>query len=346
MMLNEMLNRPIKSTNISIFVPHLGCPHRCSFCDQKSISGQQKAPSPEEAYALLEEQAPHLAERGMTAQIAFFGGSFTAIPRGYMTELLIAAKTAMERFSVYTGMRCSTRPDCIDGEILALLKEYGMTAIELGAQSMSDDVLRLNERGHTADDVRRAARLIRENGFELGLQMMTGLYGDTREKSLYTADEFVKLQPKTVRIYPTVILKNTRLGELFASGVYRSFSFEETVELCAELLGKFAENDIRVIRMGLHASADVEREMLGGVYHPSFREIVESRILRDELFERLKALPKGDYTVFTDGKNLSRLIGQKRGNIVWFAQRGYDVKVKEMTGKYLEIEDNECFLKR
>ncbi len=330
----------MKRTNISIFVPHLGCSHRCSFCDQKSISGQQKAPSPEEVYALLEEQAPNLAKKGMTAQIAFFGGSFTAIPREYMTELLSAAKKAMERFPAYTGIRCSTRPDCIDGEILALLKEYKMTAIELGAQSMSDDVLRLNERGHTAEDVRRAALLIRENGFELGLQMMTGLYGDTPEKSLYTADEFVKLQPKTVRIYPTVILKNTRLGELFLSGEYKSFSFDETVELCAKLLRKFTENDIRVIRMGLHASRDVEREMLGGVYHASFCEIVESRVFRGELFGRLKALPKGDYTVFTDGKNISKVIGQKRCNIIWLAERGYDVKVKETTGKYLEIEGN------
>ena len=330
----------MKRTNISIFVPHLGCPHRCSFCDQKSISGQQKAPSAEEVYALLEEQTPNLAEKGMTAQIAFFGGSFTAIPREYMTELLSAANKAMERFPAYTGIRCSTRPDCIDGEILALLKEYKMTAIELGAQSMSDDVLRLNERGHTAEDVRRAALLIRENGIELGLQMMTGLYGDTPEKSLYTADEFVKLQPKTVRIYPTVILKNTRLGELFSSGEYRSFSFDETVELCAKLLRKFTENDIRVIRMGLHASRGVEREMLGGVYHASFCEIVESRVFRGELFERLKALPKGDYTVFTDGKNISKIIGQKRCNIIWFAERGYDVKVKETTGKYLEIEGN------
>lgn len=329
-----------KHANISIFVPHIGCPNRCSFCDQRSITGSHRAPTADDVISAVRLAVTSKNYSPENTEIAFFGGSFTAIPRGYMTELLRASKAAMERFPAYTGLRCSTRPDCIDEEILALLKKYGMTAIELGAQSMSDDVLRLNERGHTAEDVRRAARLIRENGFELGLQMMTGLYGDTHEKSLYTADEFVKLQPKTVRIYPTVILKNTRLGELFASGEYRSFSFEETVELCAELLGKFAENDIRVIRMGLHASADVEREMLGGVYHPSFREIVESRILRDELFERLKALPNGDYTVFTDGKNLSRLIGQKRGNIVWFAERGYDVKVKVKSGEYLKIEDN------
>ena len=257
-----------------------------------------------------------------------------------MTELLSVAKRAVERFDVYTGIRCSTRPDCIDEEILGLLKMYGMTAIELGAQSMSDEVLAANERGHTAEDIEKAARLIRENGFELGLQMMTGLYKDAPEKSLYTAEKFIEMRPETVRIYPTVILKNTRLGELFESGDYTSFSFEETVELCATLLRKFEQNDIRVIRMGLHASDDVEREMLGGVYHPSFREIVESRLMLNDLSELLKPLPKGDYTVFTDGKNLSKLIGQKRGNLEKLREMGYRIKVKEKSGVYLEIEES------
>lgn len=314
--------------------------HRCSFCDQRSISGTKKAPSPEKVFAVLEEQAPRLSEKGMTAQIAFFGGSFTAIPREYMTELLRAAKRAVERFPVYTGIRCSTRPDCIDEEILAVLKSYGMTAIELGAQSMSNEVLAANERGHTAEDVEKAARLIRENGFELGLQMMTGLYKDTPEKSLYTAEKFIEMRPDTVRIYPTVILKNTGLGELFERGVYTSFSFEETVELCAVLLRKFEQNNIRVIRMGLHASEEVEREMLGGVYHPSFREIVESRLMLNDLTERLKPLSGRDYTVFTDRKNLSKLIGQKRGNLEKLGEMGYRIKVKEKSGAYLEIEES------
>lgn len=318
----------------------MGCPQRCSFCDQKSISGTKKAPAPEEVFAVLEEQAPRLSEKGMTAQIAFFGGSFTAIPRDYMTELLSVAKRAVERFSVYSGIRCSTRPDCIDEEVLAVLKSYGMTAIELGAQSMSDEVLAANERGHTAEDVRKAARIIRESGIELGLQMMTGLYKDTPEKSLYTAEKFIEMRPEIVRIYPTVILKNTRLGELFERGVYTSFSFEETVELCAKLLRKFEQNDIRVIRMGLHASDEVEREMLGGVYHPSFREIVESRLMLNDLTKLLKPLPKRDYTVFTDKKNLSKLIGQKRGNLEKLREMGYRIKVKEKSGVYLEIEES------
>lgn len=328
----------MKKTNISIFVPHAGCPHRCSFCDQKSISGKEKAPDPQQVFSLLEQQSSHLEGMGISAEIAFFGGSFTAIPRGYMQSLLEAANSAIERFPCYTGIRCSTRPDCISGEILELLTRYGVTAVELGAQSMDDAVLKANDRGHTADDVRRASELIKNSSIELGLQMMTGLYKDSEQAVLKTAREFVKLAPKTVRVYPTVILKNTRLGELFERGEYQSFSFEKTVEICARLLKIFEENNISVIRMGLHASKDVEREMLGGVYHPSFREIVESKQLLWELEELLSTLPKGDHTVFTDKKNISRVIGQNHGNIKKLSEQGYTIKVKERAGARLEID--------
>lgn len=309
----------------------------CSFCDQRSISGERSAPTAEQVRAVLEEQAAHLAERGMSAEIAFFGGSFTAIPRAYMLELLDTARAAVERFSVYSGIRCSTRPDCVDEEIVDILKRYGVTAVELGAQSMNEEVLIANDRGHTAEDVRKAAALIKQSGIELGLQMMTGLYKDTPERCLRTADEFIKLAPKTVRIYPTVILKKTRLGELFESGEYGSFSFDETVDLCAELLQKFERNGIRVIRLGLHASPGVEREMLGGVYHPALREIVESRIVLKELTERLSAFPKGDYTIYTDKKKISRTVGQKRGNVRILSESGYNIDVREREGAVLDI---------
>lgn len=309
----------------------------CSFCDQRSITGEQSAPTAEQVRALLEEQAEHLAQIEIAAEIAFFGGSFTAIPRGYMLELLDTAKAAVERFSCYTGIRCSTRPDCINEEVVGILKRYGVTAVELGAQSMSDEVLLANDRGHTAEDVRRASALIKQSGIELGLQMMTGLYKDTPERCLETADEFIMLAPKTVRIYPTVILKKTRLGELFERGEYRSFSFNETVDLCAELLQKFELNSIRVIRLGLHASTDVEREMLGGVYHPALREIVESRIVLSKLAERLSAFPKGDYTIFTDKKKISRTVGQKRENVRRLSALGYNIDVREREGAVLDI---------
>lgn len=310
----------------------------CSFCDQRSISGEKSAPSAEQVRAVVEEQAAHLAETGTTAEIAFFGGSFTAIPRGYMLELLDTARAAVKRFPCYTGIRCSTRPDCVDGEIVDILKSYGVTAVELGAQSMNDEVLLANDRGHTAEDVRKAAALIKQSGIELGLQMMTGLYKDTPERCLETADEFIKLSPETVRIYPTVILKNTRLGELFLRGEYRSFSFDETVELCAGLLRKFTENDIRVIRLGLHASPDVERDMLGGVYHPAFREIVESRIFLNDMKSRLAELEKGRYLIYTDPKNISKAKGQKKRNIKVLAELGYEIDIFPLDGEYLLIK--------
>ncbi len=327
----------MRRTNISIFVPHAGCPHLCSFCDQKTISGSVKAPDAGEVFELLKEQAPHLEERGMTAEIAFFGGSFTAIERGYMESLLTAADRAMNKFPVYTGIRCSTRPDCVDEKIVNVLKKYGVTAVELGAQSMSDEVLSANERGHTAEDVRRASRLVRENGIELGLQMMTGLYRDTSENCLYTADEFIKLRPKTVRIYPTVILKNTKLGGLFESGEYKSFSFEETVDLCAKLHRKFTENGVRIIRMGLHASTEIERDMLGGVYHPALREIVESRIFLEDLKVQLLGVKRGKHLVYTDPKNISKAVGQKKSNINALAELGYEIEFKPRPGVYIWV---------
>lgn len=329
--------KPTKKTNISVFIPHAGCSHLCSFCDQRAISGSAKAPDAAEVYELLKTQAPHLEERRTTAEIAFFGGSFTAIDRGYMESLLTAAARAVKKFPVYTGIRCSTRPDCVDEKIAGVLKEYGVTAVELGAQSMSDEVLEANDRGHTADDVRKAAEIIRSRKIELGLQMMTGLYRDDPEKCLYTAEEIIKLRPATVRIYPTVILKNTRLGELFQSGEYKSFSFEETVDLCARLLRKFTEKGVRVIRMGLHASPDVERDMLGGIYHPALREIVESRIFREDLTAQLLRFPKGKYLVYTDPKNLSKAIGQKRSNIEALAELGYEIEFKPKPGVYIWV---------
>lgn len=328
----------MKRTNISVFIPHIGCPHRCSFCDQRSISGAAHAPSADEVRELLDGQASHLAERDMQAEIAYFGGSFTAVPRDYMISLLECAAEAVRRYpEVYCGIRCSTRPDCIDEEIIAILKRYGMTAVELGAQSMSDKVLQANERGHSAEDVRRASRLIRESGISLGLQMMTGLYRDSEEAVRLTCREFIALKPDTVRIYPTVILKHTRLGRLFESGEYRSFGFEQTVDLCAELLREFESAGIRVIRMGLHASPEVESEMLGGVYHPAFREIVESRLFLNDMKRELLTREKGNYMIYTDSRNISRAVGQKRGNIAALRELGYVVQIKPLDGAYIEV---------
>ncbi|MCM1297940.1 MAG: radical SAM protein [Firmicutes bacterium] len=329
----------MRQTNLSIFIPHKGCPNTCSFCNQRFISGSEKAPSPEEVTAILAAQVSFLERAHLQAEIAFFGGSFTAVDRDYRNSLLYAASQYVKEFPhLYGGIRCSTRPDCIDGEILEELKLYGMTAVELGAQSMNDGVLSANLRGHTAEDVRRASRLIKAYGMELGLQMMTGLYGDKPEYCMDTAREFAALKADTVRIYPTVILKGTMLDGLREKGLYKSFSFDETVELCADLLEFFKAENIPVIRLGLHASETVESAMTGGVYHPALGEIAESAVMRRQMEKLMDELGGSKFIIYTDKKNMSLVSGHKGINREILLNKGKTFKIKEKQGCYLEME--------
>lgn len=329
----------MKQTNLSIFIPHKGCPNTCSFCNQRFISGSGRAPSPDEVRAILAGQVNILAQSGLKAEIAFFGGSFTAVDKEYRRALLYAASEYVKEFpEQYAGIRCSTRPDCIDENILNELMLYGVTAVELGAQSMNDEVLGANLRGHTAEDVRRASRLIKSYGIELGLQMMTGLYKDKPSFCIETAREFAELKADTVRIYPTVILKGTMLDELRKQGFYESFSFEDTVDLCAELLLFFEEKNIPVIRLGLHASEGVEEQMTGGVYHQALGEIVKSRIMLMRMREQMTKLGGGRFIVYTDRRNIGTVVGHGGQNKALLSEEGITFKIKEKTGVYLEIK--------
>ena len=329
----------MKQTNLSIFIPHKGCPNTCSFCNQRFISGSGRAPSPDEVRAILAGQVNILAQSGLKAEIAFFGGSFTAVDKEYRRALLYAASEYVKEFpEQYAGIRCSTRPDCIDENILNELMLYGVTAVELGAQSMNDEVLGANLRGHTAEDVRRASRLIKSYGIELGLQMMTGLYKDKPSFCIETAREFAELKADTVRIYPTVILKGTMLDELRKQGFYDSFSFEDTVDLCAELLLFFEEKNIPVIRLGLHASEGVEEQMTGGVYHQALGEIVKSRIMLMRMREQMTKLGGGRFIVYTDRRNIGTVVGHGGQNKALLSEEGITFKIKEKTGVYLEIK--------
>lgn len=329
----------MKQTNLSIFIPHKGCPNTCSFCNQRFISGSERAPAPEEVRAILAGQVSLLEKNGLRAEIAFFGGSFTAVDKDYRRGLLYAASEYVKEFpEQYVGIRCSTRPDCIDENILDELKLYGVTAVELGAQSMNDEVLRANLRGHTAEDVRSASGLIRAYGIELGLQMMTGLYKDKPSYCLDTAKEFAELKADTVRIYPTVILRGTMLDELREKGLYQSFSFEETVELCAELLLFFEEKNIPVIRLGLHASEGVEGQMTGGTYHQALGEIVKSRIMLKRMREQMERVGGKRFVVFTDKRNISLVIGHKGENKKLLLKEGITFSIREKSGEYLDIK--------
>lgn len=329
----------MKQTNLSIFIPHYGCPNCCSFCNQRYISGTENPPTTKEVEDILSGQVQRLKETETIAEIAFFGGSFTAIEREYMTSLLKIAHSFVESYpEVYSGIRCSTRPDCIDREILDILKQYAVTTIELGAQSMDDAVLNANRRGHDSNAVRNAASLIKEYGFKLGLQMMTGLYMDTPEKSLNTAQEFINLGAEVVRIYPTVIIKGTYLGELFEKGEYESFGFDETIDLCAKLLTMFENESIPVIRLGLHSGGGLSGNILGGVYHPALREITEGRMAFNKMKEFMDKSGEKRFRVFTDRRNISRVSGHKKENKIKLNNLGYTFVIIEESGTDLRIE--------
>lgn len=326
----------MKHANISIFVPHIGCPHRCSFCDQRTISGTQKAPSGDDVREICTKALGEIKSPENT-EIAFFGGSFTAIPQSYMIELLESAYEFIGN-GKFKGIRISTRPDCITPEILDLLRKYGVTAIELGAQSMSDTVLSANERGHTAEDVYKSGALIREYGFELGLQMMVGLYKSTIHDEYQTFSAIKDIHPDTVRIYPVVILKNTKLGELYRSGEYKPFDFETVLYVSSVSLEKFEKLGIRVIKCGLHASEFVEKDMIGGFYHPAFRELCENEIYRRRMECKIDSDKKS--CVFAVNPScISKAVGQRKSNILYFKENGMEVKViaDENIAKY-EVE--------
>ena len=312
-----------RHANIAIFVPHLGCPRQCSFCEQGTITGQgrDRPPTPEDVLSAAETAARSLEDCG-GAEIAFFGGSFTAIDRGYMLSLLEAAGRAVDRYG-FKGIRCSTRPDAVDEEVLDILKGHRVTAVELGAQSMDDGVLAANRRGHTAEDTRRAAGLIRRAGLELGVQMMTGLYTDTDERALRTARELVRLGPETARIYPTIVLPGTELHRLYEAGEYRPQELSEAVELCAELLDIFEEAGVRVIRVGLHPGEELERRMAAGPYHQALRQLAESRRFLRRLCERLGE--PGKYTVAVNPRDISTALGQGKENLRRLGDMGYRV---------------------
>ncbi len=319
----------MKKGNISIFVPHQGCPCACSFCNQKTITGQNELPTADDVRNAVDTA---LRKKEYEYEIAFFGGSFTAIDREYMLELLEAAYPYVKSGQV-KGIRISTRPDCIDHEVLDILKKYSVTSIELGAQSMDDEVLEANRRGHTAQDICNASELIKEYGFELGLQMMTGLYKDTAEKSIETAKKIIELAPSTVRIYPTVVLKGTYLAELYLKEEYFPLNADDSAELCAILVPMFENAGIKIIRLGLHSSRDIKENMLAGGFHDSFGELVKSHIMVNKILE----LPPADYQVYVNPRSVSKLKGNKKSNIYLLIERGYNIKI--ITDNGLDVDE-------
>ncbi|MBW1786394.1 MAG: radical SAM protein [Deltaproteobacteria bacterium] len=273
---------------VPIFIPHEGCPHRCLFCEQGRITGV----TPGRVSAAKVERLLNMAlsstgfhpERH--PQVAFYGGTFTGLPLERMEELLGAAAPYLHS-GRFRSIRVSTRPDALDAERLDLMKRHGVETVEVGAQSMNDRVLSLSRRGHGADDTVRAVQRLKAYGFNVGLQLMPGLPGDSPEVFRSTVAACLAMRPDTIRLYPALVIKGTGLAERYEADAYRPWSLETAVRACAEACERFENEGIPVIRLGLMDTPDLSREgrVLAGPRHPAFGFLVRSKM-------RLKALSR------------------------------------------------------
>lgn len=305
---------------IPVFVPHLGCPNDCVFCNQKRISGQTE-PATVETVKNAIVNAAALTPPGTKRQLAFYGGSFTAIPEAEQTALLEAAMPFLKDGTV-ESIRLSTRPDAIDEEVLARLKKYKVETVELGAQSLCDRVLYLSGRGHTAEEVEDASRMVKAAGFRLILQMMTGLPGDTDESCVETARKIIALKPDGVRVYPTVIVKDTELCDMWQAGEYSEHTVEDAVRVCAKITKLFDEAGIPIIRMGLNPTEELSGgAAIGGAYHPALGELVRSRMMRDEAEKLLSGIEaESNIVLEVNSSEISKMTGQHRCNVEYLVK--------------------------
>lgn len=319
---------------IPIFVPHLGCPNDCVFCNQRSISGQKKQVTGAEVKQTIKKYLETFKNEDAHKEVAFFGGSFTGIEPEKQEELLQAAYEYVENGEI-DSIRVSTRPDYIDKTILKRLKKYKVKTIELGVQSSNDYILKQAKRGHTFEDVKKASKLIRRYGFDLGHQMMVGLPESTRIDELNTAKDLAKLKPKMIRIYPVLVIKNTELARMYQSGEYEPVTLEQAIETCKELYYFFEKKHITIIRMGLQNTDlisnpdNLESEVLAGPYHEAFGQLVESRIWYDSIVNKIKQfnVKVKEVEIELNPRDVNHVIGHKKENINKLKEF-YEVDVK------------------
>ncbi|MEE1272666.1 MAG: radical SAM protein [Bacteroidales bacterium] len=300
----------MKHYNIPIFIPELACPNRCIYCNQRHISGQLQAVKPEEIKQIIEQ---HLATfiRPSEVELAFFGGSFTGIDEKDMLTYLQIVQPYIEQGEI-KSIRISTRPDYINEKILDILQQYNVKDIELGSQSLNEEVLAFAKRGHTVRDVENASQLIKSYGFSLGLQMMIGLPLDTVEKSKETAKKILKLGAESTRIYPTLVINNTDLADLYRQNKYKALSLDEAVDWTTEIYKIFSQSSIKILRVGLHPSEALINgtELLAGPFHVSFKELVLTKIWQ----EKFEKLPINTKTILVNPREINYAIGYNSKN--------------------------------
>ncbi len=323
---------------IPIFVPHLGCPNDCTFCNQRKISGQLKNVTENDVRDTIEFYLKNFKEKNSYIEVAFYGGSFTGIDVEIQEKLLSTAYEYIKNKSI-NGIRISTRPDYINRAILKRLKKYKVKTIELGVQSTNDYVLSVCKRGHTYQDVIKASKLIRKFRFNLGHQMMVGLPESSLQDDLKTANDLIKLKPKMIRIYPVLVIKDTELEEEYKAGNYEPLTLNQAVERCKELCYLFGKKKIDIIRIGLQntdticSPKDERSEVVAGPYHETFRQLVESSIYYDTITQKIKNLntKAKEITITVNPQNVNNVVGYKRENIN---------KIKEMYDLDVEIKQD------
>ncbi len=328
-----------RNSIIPVFVPHLGCPNDCVFCNQRRISGHIEPATAQTVKNAIEEAAA-LTPKGTKRQLAFYGGSFTAIPEARQIELFEAAQPYLNDGTI-SSIRLSTRPDAIDAAVLKRLEKYGVEVVELGAQSMCDRVLSLSGRGHDSAAVEDASRLVKAAGFRLILQMMTGLPGDTDESCIETAKKIIALEPDGVRIYPTVIVRDTVLCDMWRAGTYKEHTVEDAVRVCAKIVPLFEAAGIPIIRMGLNPTEELSGgDALGGAYHPALGELVHSRIMLQRARTLLAGTePYSRVMLEVNRSDVSKMVGQHRCNVKALTQEFSlrELKIREANVKSGEI---------
>ena len=316
----------IKHFTIPVFIPELACPFQCAFCNQRKISGHIAVPGREEIIKTVNEHLASFPKGNKRVEIGFFGGSFTGLPLDEQETFLKLVKPYLEKNDIQ-GIRLSTRPDYINDEVLALLKRFGVTTIELGAQSFDDEVLLKSHRGHTALQTEISSKRVLNEGFSLGLQMMIGLPGDTLEKAIHTANKIIESEASCTRIYPTVVIKDTALHHWYKTGKYKPLTLEEAIEWTKHLLLIFEKAGVKVIRTGLHPSEGLLNgdELIDGPFHSSFKELVLTEIWHDQLKE-IDSDDKKGIVISVPPKELNFAIGYQSRNRKMLLERFSSVR--------------------
>lgn len=328
--------RPGRHYNIPIFIPHLGCPYDCIYCDQKIIANQTAVPARHQVAAIIEQHLSTIPGDGCI-EVGFFGGSFTAIDPFLQEDYLRQVQPYLAQGRI-GGIRISTRPDCIAGENLDMLARYGVTMIELGVQSMDEAVLAASGRGYGPGDVRTSCNLIQARNFQLGIQLMIGLPADNQARDIATAVEIAGIGPQTVRIYPTLVLTGTHLAALYEQGRYMPLQLQEAVHICKEMFLVFDRCNIPVIRMGLYPGEELRRPgvVQAGPFHSSFGELVEQMVFREQACSAVRRYwscfgAESSLCIYVHDRDLSKMLGHRRQNFQYLCQNlglvGLEVRV-------------------